>query len=59
MNCHALGLVFLILIASSSIAMDDAQTADTNEKETANAAAHEALEDRLTRLEGTIAGISP
>ena len=57
MNRHALGLVFPILIAAGSIAMDDAQAADTNEKETANATALEALEDRPTRLEGTIAGI--
>ena len=57
MNRHALGLRFPILIAAGCIAMDDAQAADTNEKETVNAVTLEALDDHLTRLESTIAGI--
>ena len=56
MNRHALGLRFPILIAAGCIAMDDAQAADTNEKETVNAITLEALDDHLTRLESTIAG---
>ena len=56
MNRHSLGLVFLIPIAAGSIGVGVAQ-ADANEKQTMQVAANETLEDRVTRLEGTIAGI--
>ena len=54
MDGHALGLVLAFLLVAGSIAMDVAQAADPGEKETPNATACEALEERVTSLEGAI-----